>query len=1161
MKQIRRIKLINWHRFTDHMIHVDGNLLLIGDNASGKSTIFDALQVCLIANMTSVRLNRAANESGNRDLRTYVRGLVSSGDGNAGEARYLRQDATAYILVEFSEAETQPNPSRDGRTKANGKPAVQTTFVLGVVIDALADGRDKKEHFIASGLTIEDLPCLDPDRVTRSVVEFRRTVREVAGVRWYADVEQYRQAVLQRLGRLNPEFFRLFVRALAFQKIDQIRSFVYSYLLDESPEVQVASLRDAVERYRQQHALALEARERIGLLGQILDKDTQIRKLKAEQELYEFLIERAKVGRGHDAVAESQGNLERAALKIKETESTCATAVSDHETARTTLSRLRADLAAHAQYQEFINLQNLANTLQGELRTLQEEERKLHQALKLSATAAATFRQLITAEAKGPAGRGPLALAQAAIGAADASAITDFGKLATAVLSGLTPDADHARPPEQLLALWNAVLAELRRGAYRLTERRKEINDQRDQAATELEGLRSGRRRYPRATERLRELLSAELESAPEVLCEVIDVADEKWQDAVEGYLNTKRFDLLVAPDDYDRALTLYERQKKAEKLWGVGLVNTQKTRQLSERPRPDSLAEKVTTNHELARGYISYLLGNIICCRDEAELKKFPRAITPTCMVYQNYAARQIPFDVYQNNWYIGSRGLTSRIAFLETLVAGLTEESLAVDTAARSLDKAVGDLERGARGVEMLSEQFDLPEQLRATQSRLVKTQTTLDELRQSDAGRLEAIVEAADKAEREAANAANDASVQLRLATEHSKTVQQSLDASRNQAQLLETALDSRWPHGQELREAGEQRYQTERQRRPNDEIERVFTSQAKARDTEIQNRHSERVKLRTDYNNRYQFAGKALAEDTDEYAVEQQRWVDSKLPEYEEKIANARKDAQHALEEEVIHRLRERLREVKRQFGDLNGALEGLEFSKRSYRFTYRVREEFRRFYEMVMEAGQLEDQPLFEAGWHQEYGAGPLQDLLNEILGERGQREIKDLEQRTDYRAYFDYDIEITDSQGQKSLFSRSAGSGSGGETQTPYYVAMLASMARLYRTRDEGGNRAAIVAFDEPFQKMDERNIAGTIELARRMNLQLFLATPKERCDLILPAFGRATCLLVLRDGDDVLLEPFQKNSVTHDGNPAPQPSTVDEPGAVGAASGEPGES
>src|ERR1043166_1275183 len=132
MKQIRRIKLINWHRFSHHIVNVDGNLLLIGDNMSGKSTILDALQVCLVANMTSVRLNRAANESCNRDLRTYVRGKVSSGDTNADDGRYLREDATAYVLVEFSE-----DDARSSRAKGNGKPGPPATFVLGVVIDAL----------------------------------------------------------------------------------------------------------------------------------------------------------------------------------------------------------------------------------------------------------------------------------------------------------------------------------------------------------------------------------------------------------------------------------------------------------------------------------------------------------------------------------------------------------------------------------------------------------------------------------------------------------------------------------------------------------------------------------------------------------------------------------------------------------------------------------------------------------------------------------------------------------------------------------------------------------------------------------------------------------------------------------------------------------------
>jgi hypothetical protein len=58
---------------------------------------------------------------------------------------------------------------------------------------------------------------------------------------------------------------------------------------------------------------------------------------------------------------------------------------------------------------------------------------------------------------------------------------------------------------------------------------------------------------------------------------------------------------------------------------------------------------------------------------------------------------------------------------------------------------------------------------------------------------------------------------------------------------------------------------------------------------------------------------------------------------------------------------------------------------------------------------------------------------------------------------------------------------------------------------------------------------MDESNIAATLRLAHRLGLQVLLAAPKDRCHQLLPAMGTATCLLVLREGNRVLLEPFQR--------------------------------
>ena len=39
-------------------------------------------------------------------------------------------------------------------------------------------------------------------------------------------------------------------------------------------------------------------------------------------------------------------------------------------------------------------------------------------------------------------------------------------------------------------------------------------------------------------------------------LCEYIEVKDEKWRNALEGYLNSQRFDLIIEPEYFEYAST-----------------------------------------------------------------------------------------------------------------------------------------------------------------------------------------------------------------------------------------------------------------------------------------------------------------------------------------------------------------------------------------------------------------------------------------------------------------------------------------------------------------------------------------------------------------------------------------------------------------------------
>jgi hypothetical protein len=115
---------------------------------------------------------------------------------------------------------------------------------------------------------------------------------------------------------------------------------------------------------------------------------------------------------------------------------------------------------------------------------------------------------------------------------------------------------------------------------------------------------------------------------------------------------HTRRFDIIVAPEDYARALGLYERHKAGYPLpgrgevfiSGVGLVDIERILPFAPMPAPRSLAEQIETDDPYARAYCNFILGDIVCVDDEQSLRKHKAAITDSVMVYRNHVARQTP-------------------------------------------------------------------------------------------------------------------------------------------------------------------------------------------------------------------------------------------------------------------------------------------------------------------------------------------------------------------------------------------------------------------------------------------------------------------------------------------------------------------------------------
>ena len=377
MKRLKRIGLINWHRFTHHTFDIEGHLLLMGDNGSGKSTILDALQVGLVGNMRSVRLNLAANEGGDRSLKSYVLGTVGGGT-NGQSPRSLRKNATAYILLEFGDTQSEES------------------LVLGTVIDAHADGRSPdKEHFIAKDARLEDCPCLNEKNAPRTVREFKREIQQHKNIKRYARVEEYQQALLRQLGGLDPEFFRLFVSGMAFRKIRNLRDFVYDFLLPEAAEVQVASLREAAEKYRQLHELSKEAQARIELLDRIVSNAQTAKTSRKEADRLRCLIDRGNLAKSESAARTAADNHEKIQKELAEATEQHMRAEAAHQTARETFTRLQQDLAAHEKHSAAVAVENRVERLADQIRHENKGSERLQQALRNSRTALASWQRLL----------------------------------------------------------------------------------------------------------------------------------------------------------------------------------------------------------------------------------------------------------------------------------------------------------------------------------------------------------------------------------------------------------------------------------------------------------------------------------------------------------------------------------------------------------------------------------------------------------------------------------------------------------------------------------------------------------------------------------------------------------------------------------------------
>ena len=155
------------------------------------------------------------------------------------------------------------------------------------------------------------------------------------------------------------------------------------------------------------------------------------------------------------------------------------------------------------------------------------------------------------------------------------------------------------------------------------------------------------------------------------------------------------------------------------------------------------------------------------------------------------------------------------------------------------------------------------------------------------------------------------------------------------------------------------------------------------------------------------------------------------------------------------------------------------------------------------YELVMDSQQVMGTSLFDSDFRQKHQQG--WDLLFERLTRHDDENIE-LRELQDYRNYLQYDIRIHYPNGDRALLSQINAKKSGGETTTPFYVAMAASFAQAYRlNQPRPSDTIRLAMFDEAFGKMDTARTASALQFMREAGLQVLLATPPDKSGSLLP--------------------------------------------------------
>lgn len=1076
MKKLTRLKLINWHRFSDVTIDFGDSTLISGENGAGKSTLLDAIQ--FVVTCSTNHFNKAAHENGKRKLTGYIR--CKTGRENHPYER--TGEISAHVALEFYEE------------------SKEKYFVIGAVIDSATEGQETVVRYLMDNVMLEDEMFKIGNR-PRTITEFRSFNNK--NIKLFAKTNaEGKKMIKQRFGRIEDKFFQLIPKALAFKPIDDIKDFVYSYVLDEK-EVNIDNLRENVRSYQELEKTLEGVKNRIEKLSEIEYHHKAVVDCIQSDRMYEYFMAQSDLDMTKDRISALQDEIRRESYRLEQLNAKCSSMKKELENKEEVRTLLLAELNANSDFQTLEKQKKYLKELQEKEEIQYQEKKRL---LESGKKAGQKVKRLL-----------------------EIPDVDECMKQYDELLHRLKDTEDVVSAQELIdraIAYKKHMSTKLQRKNLEIQSRLNEIAADLQETEQRISNLKQHRFSYPSAVELLmsrveQELLKIGRTAKPRILCEMLEITDETWRNAVEGYLNTQRFYVLVEPEHFDIALGIYEKLRREKKAYGVGLINSGKLEEYDIAPA-GSLATVVESKSIYAKRYVNMVLGKVHMCKRVDELKQYPVSITPNCMRYQNHVASAIRPEIYTTP-FIGKNAFKvqyeqalqkkedlnrqkieckDRMTHMEATLQWLEWDD---DTDVKYRITIVSELKRTGLEIEKCETEIRNLHQ----NTTMIEKQIRADEMRKE----CEELKSHISKSDRESG------ACELKISNAKDRLVECEDECIHKNELITDIAQKAEneivlWKKEYE-KQTGDKTLEQFRQN---------FDRRRKANNTTKENADKKMTSAMYDYKTAFDFGAAATLEAYPEYAAVQERLVNSELLNYEEKVRKAKLSAEEEFREQFLSKLQENMKQAQGEFRELNKALKDITFSNERYEFLYLPSKRYGKYYDMIMDDfNVVQGESIFSGLFHENH-----KEVIDELFSKLALDQdngIKALDEFTDYRTYMDYDIKITHEDGSYSLYSKVCEEKSGGETQTPFYVTVAASFVQLYNN-NIGGEAIGLVMFDEAFNNMDDERIGAVLEFMNRLPLQIVIAAPPDKIQYIGPKMQET--LLVLTDDKVSFVEEYR---------------------------------